>query len=267
MRTFILSALAFVMLQPAADAQVAVQPLQPDSLYVSGEAASSASFAGGGGGVDWVHAVSARSSVTAGAASMRLGGESWTYGTLGGFTRRHNVWFLGSVGLGAGRRGPDSFPYVRVAGTVNVPLARSFSAETEGQYAQLNGTTVRVIRAGGVYGGVRKTSLRAAYVGASSPLQYWQYLFTRADVVVGRVGLLGGLTAGRGPTRLGTLGPELLLHTSQEMFIGASVHVAKVQATCIGQTVQQAGTRLARMMVTFQVPLGPRSVVRTETSR
>ena len=198
---------------------------------------------------------------------MLIGDERWTYGTLGGFARRRNVWLSGSVGLGTGRRGPDSFPYVRLAGAASIPIARGFSAETEGQFAKLNGITVKVLKAGTLYGGFHRMSLRAAYVGASSPYQYWQYLFTRADVDLGRLGGLGGLTAGRGPPHLAALGPELLLHTSQEIFLGGSVRVGGVRTTCVAQAVQQAGSRVGRLMVTLQVPLRSQTVVTSGTSK
>jgi hypothetical protein len=250
-------------LASSADAQ-AVGP--SDSLYLSGEAASSPAAGGGGGGVDWLHPVSPRSSVTSGAASMRLGNEAWTYGTLGGITRRGDTWFSGSVGLGAGRRGQDSFPYVRLVGAVTIPVVKTLAAETEGQLAQLNGTPVKVIKVGTIYSGVQKTSLRVAYVGASLPLQYWQYLFARGDVSVGRAGALAGFTAGRGPTHLGALGPELLLQTSQEIFFGGSVRVGSVRTIGVAQLVRQPGNPLTRVMVTLQVPLGSQPV-RPETTK
>ena len=265
MKTLVSCVIALVGFAAAAGAQVAVPPA--DSLYVSGEAASSRAVSGGGGGVDWVHRVSARSIITAGAASMRIGDELWTYGTLGGFVRRRDIWLSGSVGFGAGRRGPDSFPYVRVAGAALIPIARAFSAEIEGQFVSLNGTPIRVAKVGALYGGFRKTSVRAAYVGASAPSQYWQFLFTRGDVSLGRVGVLAGLTAGRGSTHLAALAPDLLLHTSREIFFGGSVRAGGFQTTCIAQVVQQADSRLARLMVTVQVPLGSRSAVTSGTAK
>jgi hypothetical protein len=227
-----------------------------DSLYVSGEAASSPAVAGGGGGVDWLHPISTSSTITAGVASLRLGNETWTYGTLGGITRRGATWYSGSVGLGAGRVGQDAFPYLRVLGAATVPVTKVFAAETDGQFVRLNGTTVKVIKAGTLYSGIQKMSVRIAYVGASVPLQYWQYLFTRGDVNVGRVGALAGFTAGRGPTHLGALGPELLLHTSQEVFFGGSVQTGSVRTIGVAQLVRQSGNPLTRLMVTLQVPLG-----------
>jgi hypothetical protein len=264
MRTLFWCSIVLIGLEAAAGAQV---PAPADSLYVTGEAASSRSVSGGGGGVDWVHPLSAGSMVTAGAASMRIGDESWTYGTLGGFTRRHDTWLSGSVGFGGGRRGPDSFPYLRFTGAATIPIARTITAETEGQFVRLNGTGISVVKVGALYGGLRHTSLRAAYVGASSSIQYWQYLFTRGDVSVGRVGVLAGLTTGRGSTHLAALGPDLLLHTSQEIFFGGSAVAGGTRTTCVAQVVQQASSRLARLTVTLQLPLGSRSGVTSGISK
>jgi hypothetical protein len=263
MKTLCLFAVVAAGLGRTAAAQ-GVVPL--DSLFVSGEAASSPAVGGGGGGVDWLHPMSARSTVSAGVASMRLGNEAWTYGTLGGITRRGGTWYSGSVGLGAGRLGQDAFPYVRVLGAATIPMTKVFAAETEAQFARLNGTTVKVIKAGTLYSGLQKTSVRIAYVGASVPLQYWQYLFSRGDVSVGRVGALAGFTAGRGPTHLGPLGPELLLHTSQEIFFGGSVQIRSVRTIGVAQLVRQSSNPLTRLIVTLQVPLGSQPVT-SETTK
>jgi hypothetical protein len=255
MRTLKGLALALAVVGVEATALAGQSP--PDVLYLTGEGASGASLSGGAGGAEWLHWLSARNSVTLGGASTSLGDLSWTYGTVGLFTRRTHVILSGRVSLGSGRGGPRGFGYARYAGSAMVPIARGVYAESEAQFVRLADSATAVFKIGGVYAGPRGVTVQAAYYAARSGIVYPHSLSARAGFSAGRLGLLGGVTGtAQSVQPIDLPASNLVTYHSRECFVGSSLMTGRSQVIGIVEVVPQPDGRLTRVIVTWRLPLG-----------
>jgi hypothetical protein len=247
-------ALAMLAVMPVG---VLAQERAPDNLYVSGELDSGA-VSGGGGEVQWVQSLTDRTSVVLGGASTSISGQWWTYGRIGAFTKRRYVSLVGTTDLGGGASLGGNFPYSRYAVSGAVPLPHKLYAEGEAQYVLATHTGTRVVKAGAAFVGLRRTTLRAALFRSSTGSAEWKYVSGRADVDLGRLGLAGGLTTGTGAMPPGFSVVQLLAHTSQEVFGAVTIDSHRAKTIWSLETIRQPSGRIARMLVTLNLPIGPR---------
>ena len=245
-------ALAFISVDTAALAQ----PRPPDVLYFTVEGASGPSLTGGGGEAEWLHWVSPRSSVTIGGTSTVLGDLSWTYGTVGAFTRRAHGMLSGRVSLGSGRSGADGIGYARYIGSVTVPIRPGFYAESEGQHVRVADTATTVFKIGGLYTGARGVTLQTAYYAVRSDSVHGHSVLSRGGFSKGRFGVFGGVTLSTTAVSLGDLPATAPLTSySRQSFIGTSVMTGRSQVICVVQVVPQPDGHLRRVLVTWRLPL------------
>ncbi len=255
MKTWLLVGLFLVGVQRDAVAQ----EREPDVVYVSGVSVSSDALAGGGGDVQWLHALSSRSSVILGGTSTSLGGAWWTYGTVEALTRRRDVFYGGRLSLGSGRFTPGGFAYVHVVGTITAPIVRHVHIEAQGQYARAANAATTVLMLGASYSGIRNTRLRLGYYTAFSDVVDAHYLSAQGEVTVGRVTVLGGIMATASATADVIPGVvELMIHATPAYFAGSSVRVRRSQVMWAAEVLPQAPGHLVRLTMTLKLPLASR---------
>lgn len=219
---------------------------------------------GVGGEVVWVQSITNRTSVVVGGESTSLGGASWTYGRLGGFTTRRRTTVLATIDLGGGAQAGDHFRYARYLGAVTAPLSHQLYAELEAQDVRATHAETRVAKLGGAYLGLRRTALRLAFYHSSTGAAAWRYLSARGDISLGRIGLATGVTAGtqEAPARTAVL--QLISHTSQDVFVAMSINSGRVQTICAMEAIRQPGGRMGRTLVTWRIPVGSRRPLQAE---
>ena len=232
------------------------QDREPDALYVTGEADSSQTFAGGAAQAEWVHAVSSRSSIAAGAGSTAIADLHWNYGLVGGYTRRNRVVYAGHIGIGGGRTREGGFPYARYVGSVAVPIGRGVHGEAEAQYVRVAGEAAAVLKVGSVYSGFRRTSVRVAYYATASAASHAHLVSGQGEWTAARFSLLGGATVAPGSVRPVIVAPtDVSTRPSTEYFGGASVAVGKSRLIGSVQMVPQTSGRLIRVVTTLKLTL------------
>jgi hypothetical protein len=246
----------------------AAQDRQTDSLYISGELDSGA-ITGGGGQAELVRAMSSRTHMILGAGSMFVADEWWTFGRIGGFTRRRDFTFLAASDLGWGRRNDGGFPYLRSRGGATIPVGHRFYALTEAQYIRSAGIGTRVLSAGAMYAGVRRTLLQATFHASATSTARWQYTSVRADVMPERIRAFGGVTIGHAPAQLSEAGAiQLLALTSQNFFAGVSIPSHRADTILAFEVARQpGGGRTGRLSVALRLPLAAPSASPVEPSR
>jgi len=232
------------------------QDREPDALYLTGEADSSPTFAGGAAEAEWVHVVSSRSGITLGGGSTAIADLHWHYGLAGGYMRRHRVVYAGRVGLGGGRTREDGFSYARYVGTVAVPIAGGVHGEAEAQYVRVAGSAATVFKVGSVYSGIRRASLRAAYYSTWSATSHAHLVSGQGEWNGARFSVLGGATTAAGSVRPVVVAPtDLTTRPSTELFGGASVAVGRSRLIGSVQMVPQTSGRLIRVVTTLKLAL------------
>jgi hypothetical protein len=239
-----------------ASASAAQEP-RTDIVYVSGEV-EAGSISGGGAHAEWVRSMSKYSHMLIGLGSTSLADESWTYGRIGGFTRRHDFTVIAFSDLGASRQKDRRFPYVHSFGAVTIPIAHHLYGQAGVQYVRASDTGTRVLMAGAVYSGLRQTLLQAAFHDSATRGSVWRYASLRGDVAIDAVTAFGGATVGRMPAQLrGATASELLALTSHNIFAGLSVRSSRAETICSVEIIRQpAAGRAARFAVTIGIPLG-----------
>ena len=249
---------AMVSMGMAAPARAQNQP--GDAWYFTAQIDSAASLLGGGGEAEWLHPVSPRSSVIVGGASASLSDLWWSYGTIGGMTRHERFIAMGRASVGAARYLENGFTYSRWLGNVTVPLGRSVFAESELQHARILGAGTTVVKIGGIYTGIRRLSLRAAYNSSASPGRRTGSTTMRADLDSRRMTVFGGVTATRASSSIATPAFELLTHASREVFGGVSVNGTRSRVITAVQIVPSEPNRFVRVTSTLHIPLNRRQV-------
>lgn len=255
MKTWLLVGLCLVGVHRGAMAQ----EREPDVVYLSGVSVSSNAVSGGGGEVQWMHALSPRSSVIVGGTSTSLGGAWWTYGTVEALTRRRDVFYGGRVSLGSGRHTTGGFAYAHAVGTVTAPIARDVHVEVQGQYARAANAATTVLMLGASYSGIRNTRLRLGYYTVFSDVVDAHHLSGQGEVTIGRVTMLGGLMAtARATADVAPDLVDLMIHATPAYFAGASIPVRRAQVLWAAEVLPQTPGHLVRLTMTLKLPLGPR---------
>jgi hypothetical protein len=249
--------LAFALAVVAFPQLAVAQPREPDSVFVTGQADSSASFSGGRGEAEWLHFVSSRTAVILGGGTTSLAHTRWAYGSMGGVTRRGDLLYIGRISMGSGRSLQGGFTYLRVIGTVSFPVSSHSRVDAEAQYARAEGVKTAATTVSAAYSGIPRTTLRAGYSSAVSAT-LTHYLTTRADVTVGRVTVLTGATTSLGADAPLTWSPiNLSIGPSTEWFMGGSVGIGRVRTIATVEFVPHAAGRLIRTTATIQLRLKP----------
>jgi hypothetical protein len=232
------------------------QDREPDAVYLTGEADSSRTFAGGAAQAEWVHGVSSQSSIIVGGGSTAIADLHWNYGLVGGFMRRHRVVYAGRIGLGGGRTLEGGFPYARYVGSVAVPIGGSVHGEAEAQYVSVAGNAATVFKVGSVYSGIRRTSLRVSYYSTLSAASHAHLVSGLGEWSAARFSVLGGATTAPGRERTVVVAPtDLSTRPSTEFFGGASVAVGKSRLIGSVQIVPQTSGTLIRVVTTLKLAL------------
>jgi len=228
-----------------------------DVLYVTGQADFIQSARGGGGGVTWLHTTPSQTGLDLGVSSASVADASWTYGRLGGFTRRRTAILSGALDVGGGRQGSARFDYQRYRGEIVVPVqSNRVLVGGEAQYLRLASEAQRVLRAGTVIQLSPRAAVRADYYSISSTGGTSAAVFGGTDLKVGRVGVLAGLLMAPGHRATSPLlEPGAVPQASREWMVGWRLPVGSYEVTWTVDVRQQAGVRTSRMLVGLRIPL------------
>jgi hypothetical protein len=247
------AALMVIIATPLA---AAAQERQPDSLYVSGQL-DAGNPAGAAGAVELVRTLSDRSAVIVGGASASVADAWWSYGRVGGFTRRGKLAVLGTADTGIGTQRGGRFPYLKYVGALTVPAAKHVYIEVEGQSVFATHAAAQGLKVGGVYFGLDRVTLRTAVHQSWMKSAEWRYVSGRADVDLGRLAIAAGITTGaKTPSQLGVL--EWLARSSRDIFGAVTITTGRVQTTWAYEVMRAGSSDVHRVLGTLRIPMGSR---------
>lgn len=230
-----------------------------DVLYISGQlTAIESSSNGGGGGVEWLHRLSAQSSVNLGAFAFSLAGSSWAYGRVGGaFTYRDRTTLSGEVNLGAGEdEAGDGFSYeVYKAEVTHALIDRRLYVAVEDQYFHVGDAEENIIKAGVILAPVELLTVRLNYYFATGGNVNSEFASGRVDLALKPVTLIAGSVFGRtSPERLNVISGASETVSFREFFAGVGIPVGRYEVTLVLDGTEQAGIWRLSGYLTWKIP-------------
>jgi hypothetical protein len=233
-----------------------VKATGPDRIHVVLQADHLSEGSGGGGGGTWVHALTDRTFLHAGAYFYSLGGSRWGYGQAGVVfapTDRMTAFLEANVGRGRGQgRG---FPYGVFRANVNYQLTPGrLAIEVEDQYVSVDEARGNIVKVGGAVSRRAFAARAAVHTSVDGNLGA-RYVSARLDLNRKTAGLLGGLAIGR--TR-----PEIFDFLSvrgsvrsTEVYVGARFPVSSRDVTVVIEQLWIGGTHRTMALLALGIPL------------
>lgn len=239
---------------------VQAEERRPDILYISGQlTAIESSSNGGGGGVEWLHRLSAQSAVNLGAFAFSLVGSTWAYGRLGGaLTVRDGTTVSGEVNLGAGEDAADEgFTYqVYKAEVTHALIDRRLYVAAEDQYFHVGSAEENLIKAGVILAPVDPLTIRLSYYFATGGNVHSEFASGRVDFAFKPVTLIAGAVFGQtSPERLNVISGASDTISFREFFAGVGIPVGRYEVTLVLDGTEQAGIWRMSAYLTWKIPL------------
>jgi hypothetical protein len=243
----------------------------PSGLWPQAEVASTRDIAvvsvtledlvpGSGGAslsADWIHSLP-HGTITAGLASVTVGGVRWAVGRFGGAWRMHpRVLGETLVSLGPGSLAGEGFFYRHVRAAVSYAAIPSrLLLDGEGQAFDIAPFQGEILAAGITVLPRRGLMTRLSYGRSVGGNYDADYLLMRADLRNGRIGGLGGFSAGKSGPKL----EDLTLTGSPaspqwEIFAGAVVPLYGVEWTVVLSHTWGEVVRRESIVLTSRIPL------------
>lgn len=230
-----------------------------DMIVVGGE---SYDFSAGGNGhgasIDGVRCLDQGWSALAGASAYDVAGSRWNIARVGATTRRASghVAFVTATG-GSGRNANGRFSYRKLADGVSVKTGDTLYLKAEHEYFDVDRNRGNVGKLGFVAVVAPTVTLDvtgASSLGGNLPTRA---LVARADMVVGRSRLYGGLGYGRLLPQVrdiatGERAPDVV---SREAFAGAAIRLPLGEFIAAVDTVRTGASRRDTYTLGWQVPL------------
>ncbi len=218
-------------------------------------------LAPGSGGVslsaDWIRPLP-RGVITAGLASVAIGGVRWTVGRLGmAWRMRPRVMGDALLTLGPGSSAGDGFLYRQVrAGLSYAVIPDRLFVDGEGQVFNIAALHGELVGAGLTIRPVRALGARLSYARSVSGNYDADYLLLRADFQSGWGGGLGGVSVGRSAPRVEDLTPGGSADAARrEIFGGLVVPLLGAQWTLVLSHTWGDAVRRQAIVLTSRVPL------------
>lgn len=239
---------------------VQAEESRPDVLYISGQlTAIESSRDGGGGGVEWLHPLSAQSSVNLGAFAFSLAGSTWAYGRVGGaLTVRDGTTVSGEVNLGAGEDAEDeAFTYqIYKAEVTHALIDRRLYVAAEDQYFHVGSAEENLIKAGVILAPVDPLTIRLSYYFATGGNINSEFASGRVDFAFKPVTLIAGVVFGQtSPERLNVISGASDTVSFREFFAGVGIPVGRNEVTVVLDGTEQAGIWRVSAYLTWKIPL------------
>ena len=240
----------------AAGGPASVKAPGPDRLHVALQADHLPQGGGGGGGGTWVHGLTHRTFLHAGAYLYSLGGSRWGYGQAGVvFAPVDRMTALVEANVGRGRGQGRGFPYGLFRANVTYQLTPGrLAIEVEDQYVSVDEARGNLVKVGGAVSR-RGFAARAAVHASVDGNLGARYVSARLDLNRKTTGLLGGFAIGRTrPEIFDVLSMTGSVH-STEVYVGARFPVSSRDVTVVIEQLWVAGTRRTMALLALGLPL------------
>jgi hypothetical protein len=227
-----------------------------DRVHVALQADHLPSGSGGGAGGTWVHPLTGRTFLQAGAFLHSLGGSRWGYAQAGVvFAPADRTTVLTEVNVGRGRRQGKGFPYGVFKANVTHELTPGrLAIEVENQYVSVDEARGNIVKVGGAVSRSAFAARAAVHASVGGNIGA-RYVSARLDLNRKTAGLLGGLAIGRTrPEIFDLLSIRGTVH-STEVFVGARFPVSSRDVTVVIEQVWIAGTRRTTALLAVGIPL------------
>ena len=230
---------------------------KPDVLYISGQLTSVESADdGGGGGVEWLHPVSATSSFNVGAYAFSFGGSRWAYGKAGGsFSYGDRTVVSGEINLGDGEGPSRDFTYQIYRAEITYALIdKRFYLVAEEQYSHISNSKDNIVKAGLIFYPVPSLATRLNYHLSTGGNVDSRFVSGRVDFYAKRVTLLAGFLVGRtSPEQLKVITEAPRSLSTEEVFAGFSIPLGRYEVTLVFDVARQSSVRKYSALLLWKI--------------
>ena len=214
-----------------------------DLLAVTGQVTALASASvGGGGGIEWLHRLSAESGFTLGAFAFSLADSEWAYGKVSGFvTFWERTTVSAQVSLGGGHRPNEDFAYqIYEVEATQALIDKRLYVAAGNQYSEIAAARENVVKAGLILYPVALLRTRLDYHVSTGGNVDSRFLSGRVDLSTKPVAFLAGFLVGQTtPERFDVITTTSRTLRSEEYYAGVSIPVGPHEVSVIFDVVRQ----------------------------
>ncbi len=228
-----------------------------DYIYLTGEQDSlSPTGSGGGGGIEWTHAVvPQKMSATLGYSRLNLAGSSVSYLKLGAFWKHESgVVYHADARNGTGnQQGGSSFGYRMLKGGATFPVLEKLSVDLEDEYTDVDHTWANLVRTSVNYVPLTWLGAVVKYQGTTSGSFQMSFGSGELDFYVRGMKIYGGYGSGRYVLNQNFI-PNSSAFNTQEKYCGIKFPVGSSELDLIWDVISQPGTQRKTVTLGLKVP-------------